>query len=160
MERGTESIEHVARPRDRSRVEQRQQKFRIVFFELCEVTQLADLVTHHDAEIPQRMEEATQKSFLIRTDGVPEQDQQVDVRMEAQMPPAVPAKREDRDRSLWRHRVAIQLPQDRVDPIRISLEGPTTSSPPHDIRAELGPGSIERGPHRPGLSRRVGAARG
>ena len=79
VERGTESIKQITRPGDRSGVEQCQQKLGVIFFELCEVTQLADLVTDHHAEIPQGMEKAAKKPFVLRADGIPEEDQQVDV---------------------------------------------------------------------------------
>ena len=160
VERGAESIEQIPRPGDRSRVEQCQQKLGVVFLEPREITQLADLVTNHHAEVPQGMEKTAKKPFVIPGDGLPEQDQQVDVGMEAQMPASVAAERQDRHRPGRRRRFGVQLPQDRVDTIRISLEGPPPAGAPPDIGTDFGTSSFERRPHGPGLSRRVGAVRG
>ena len=54
---------------------------------------------------------AAQEPLLRRPDAPAEQHQQVDVGMQAEVPPAVAAERDDRHRPLRRAGVAIELPQ-------------------------------------------------
>ena len=58
VERGAEPVEQFARTGNRSRIEQRQQEFRIVRFELGKLAKLTHLMADDDAEIPQRMQKA------------------------------------------------------------------------------------------------------
>ena len=100
MKRRGEAIEQIAIAGDRAGVEQRQQKLRIVRFDPGEVAQLADLMSDHEPEIPQRLEELSEPSLVLGVERAGEQHEQVDVRMEAEVTPAVSAQPEDDGR--WR----------------------------------------------------------
>ena len=62
-----------------------------------EIGELADLVADVDAKVPQRVEETVQKPLIGRTDLTVEQNQQVDVREQTQLPPTVAAERDRGD---------------------------------------------------------------
>jgi hypothetical protein len=116
-----EAVEQIARTGDWTSVEQREEKLGVVGFEGAEVLELTDLMPDDDAEIPQRMEQAPEKPLLRRIDRAAEQDQQIDVGVEAQMAAAVAAERQHED---WRRRLAglrEDLPKESVDPIGIAL---------------------------------------
>ena len=86
------------------------------------IGELADLLPDDDAEVPQRVEEAVQKPFIGGTNRALEENEQVDIRPQTQLAPAVPAERECGDRLRGRGRRVEQLPQHRVDPRRVAPE--------------------------------------
>ena len=56
-------------------IQQREQKLRVVDFEVGELIDLADLVTDHDTEVPQRVQELTQQPLPRPPDTPTEQDE-------------------------------------------------------------------------------------
>ncbi len=61
-------------------------------------------------------------ALLIGADGITEQDEQIDIGMQAQVPASVSAERHD---CYWRGRrlrIEVQLPQQRIDAVGVSLE--------------------------------------
>ena len=97
---------------------------------LTEVVELPHLVADHDADVPERVQERPQEPLLGGADAPAEQHEQIDVGMEAEMTAPVAAERED-DHALGRRAVRKQLPQHRVDAIRIALErAPSTGAAP------------------------------
>ena len=133
----------LAIARDRTRVEQRQEELRIVRLESCEVRQLADLMSDDEPEIPERVEKPSEQRFVRRPDRAGEQHEEVDVRMKAEVTPAVAAEREDRHRPLRRRRVEEQLPQQRVDAVRVAFERRPGRPRPAMSRAQLVAGGVE-----------------
>ena len=97
-----EPLEHRARARDRTRVEQRQQELRIVGLEPLKILDVAHLVTDDDAEIPQRVEKRVDEPLFGGADAAAEEQQQIDIRVEAEVPAAVAAERDDGDRTVIR----------------------------------------------------------
>src|SRR5438105_3345061 len=80
---------------DRARVEQREQEFRVVDFELGEVGHLPDLMADREARIPQRMQDGAHPFLFGFLDLAVEQEQDVDVRVQTQVAPTVAAERDD-----------------------------------------------------------------
>ena len=93
MEERAETLEHGARARHRTRVEQRQKELRIVGFEPLEIVDVAYLVPDDHAKIPERIEEAVHETFFRRRRCRRQRTEQVDVGVEAEMPAAVSAER-------------------------------------------------------------------
>src|SRR4030095_16775530 len=92
MEEHAETLEDRAGSRDGTRIEQRQEKFRVVSLQFAEVLDIANLVTDDDTEIPERVQEAVDEPFFRGPDAAAKQQQQVDVGMQAEMTPAVSSK--------------------------------------------------------------------
>ena len=87
-----------------------------------ELVELPHLVTDHDAEIPERVQERPQEIFLGGADAATEQDQQVDIRVETEVATAVTAKREHDDLMARPTGVGKQLPQHGIDTIGVAFE--------------------------------------
>ena len=60
-----------------------------------EVVHLADLMADREAQIPQRMQDCAHPAFFRGSDLAVEQEEDVDVRLQAELPPAVAAERDD-----------------------------------------------------------------
>jgi hypothetical protein len=133
----TKSIEQDTEPGNRTRIEQRQLKFRIIGFESRELVEFPHLMSDHDAEIPERVQERTQELLLRRPDATTEQDQQVDIRMQTQMPPAITAEREHHELVRRAACVGKQLPQHGVDTIGVPFEGRPPPRAAQDVGLKL-----------------------
>jgi len=114
MERRAQPLEEDARAGHRPGVEQGEQELGIVGFEVGKLVDLAHLMADHDAKVPQRVEKRPKEALLGRADAGAEQDEQVDVGMERQVPPAVSAQRNDGDRAGRLTGLDVQLAQQRV----------------------------------------------
>src|SRR5437762_12250345 len=91
MERRLEPIIESAIAGDEARVDECHQEFGIVDLQLAELLDFAHLVSHDQAEIPQRMQERAQRVFLSGAEMAAEQHEQIDVRMQKKLAPAIPA---------------------------------------------------------------------
>ena len=100
-------------------------------------------MTDHDAEIPERVQERPEELLLGGADATAEQDQQVDVRMETQMAPAVTAEREHDDFVRLPAGVGEQLPQHGVDTIGVAFERRPSARPAQHVGLELRPRGFE-----------------
>src|SRR6202043_1718915 len=130
---------------DPSGVQQGEQKFRIVRLEPLEIGELADLMAHDQVQIPQRMQEPPQETLLVGADRPFEQDQDVDIRMERQVPAPVAPERQDRYRRIgWRRREEEAL-QQRVDTIGVPLDGRAAGGALYRVMDQLLACRVERG---------------
>ncbi len=157
-----ETLEHRAGAGDRPRVEQRQQELGVVGLELAEIIDVAHLVADDDAEVPERVQEAADEALLRRPDAVAEQQQQIDVGVETEVAAPVAAERDDRHRSVIGAGVGDQLPDERVDAVRVPFHRAAPAGAVRDRRAQLLPGGVERRlqrrfPRRRANARRLGA---
>ena len=141
-----EPVEERARAANEPGIEQRQQEFRVVGLEIREFVELAHLVTHDDAHIPERMQKRAKEALLGRPDAAVEQQQQVDVGVKAEMPAAVAAKGNDRDGTFRAASLGVKRPQQRVDAIGVLLECRASASATSDIAAQLVARRVERHP--------------
>ena len=121
----------------RPRVEQREQELRIVGLELGELVELAHLVADDDAESHSGCRKRAQEPLFGRADRAAEQHEQVDVGVQAEVPPAVAAEREHGHRSLGDLGLREQLPQQRVDAVGIALESRAAARAPGDVGPQL-----------------------
>ena len=158
VKRRGEPVEQIARAGDRPCVEQRQQELRIVRLERGKVGELAHLVPDDDAEIPERIQEVAKEPLVLRRDRMAEEDQQVDVRVEAEVPAAVPAERQHHNRIGGRTGIGVELAQERVDAVRIPLQRGASPRASRYVRTQLRTRRVEGGAG--GISSRVVAARG
>ena len=149
-----EPVEQLRGARDQTRIEQRQQELGVVGLEVGKLVQLPHLVADDDAEVPERVEKAAKEALLRRPDPATEQHQQVDVGMKTEVAPAVAAERDDGHWPLRRACVRIELPQQRVDAIRMAFERRAAARPARDVRAQLVPRRVES---RPGCRARAGS---
>ena len=92
-----ETVEERARAGDRTRIEERQEKLRIVGLQPAEVVQLTHLMADDDTQIPERVEEAAEELLLLGADAAAEEHEQVDVGLQTEMASAVAAERQHRD---------------------------------------------------------------
>ena len=125
------------RSHDAARVEQCQQEFRIVRFELCEIAELAHLMPDDQWQIPERVEKPTQKRFVVGANGVVEEDEDVDVGMQRQVPPSVATQRDDSRGLRGRRRQEEQPLQERIDPVGVALEGDPVGGAARGLLDEL-----------------------
>ena len=98
LEPGLEVREQGGVAGDQAPVEQRDQQLRIVGLELVEVGDLAHVLADGQAEVPQRLEQAADGALLGRGDRTAGDDQQIQVRVQAQRPAPIAADRGDDDR--------------------------------------------------------------
>ena len=134
MKHATKPLEQHPKPGHRARVEQRQQELGVVRLQRRELVELTHLVSDHDAEIPQRIQECSQELFVYAS---AEQDQKVDIRVETQMASAVASERQHHDLVVRTADFGKQLPQHGVDAVGVTLE---RRSPPYaaqDIRLKF-----------------------
>ena len=85
MERRLEAVEQREVARDRPRVDQRHQELRVVHLETRELVDLPDLVADDEAEIPERVEDGAEQPFFGRAQVAAEEDEQIDVRVQAEL---------------------------------------------------------------------------
>ena len=75
------------------------------------------------------MEQAAHEALVVGADRAVEEDEQIDVGVQAQMAAAVSAERDDRDRSRGSAaRRRTTLLQNRVDSIGVALDGRTAAA--------------------------------
>ena len=82
--------------REQPRVEQRQQKLRIVVVQVRDLRQLHHLVADGETQVPERVEHRFDDPLFGRADGAVEDEEQIDVGVQAQRPAAIAAERRDR----------------------------------------------------------------
>ena len=139
-----EALEHGARARHRPRVEQRQEKLRVVGLEALKILDVAHLVSDDDAKIPQRVQEAVHEALFGRTYAVSKEQEEIDIRVEAEMTASVSAERDHRDRALVRTGIGEHLPDQPVDTIRVTLERAAPARAARGGGAQLHEGRVER----------------
>ena len=129
---------------DRTGVHQCQQEFGIVHFEPRQLVDLPDLVADDQTGVPQRMQHRAQESLVAVVQRAVEHDQQIDVRIEAQVAAAVAAERRDRDLPPGGWRIDHELSNQGVQAGRVPLEGDAAPLSTHDLVAELPSGRVEQ----------------
>ena len=88
MDEGVESLEETGIACQEARVDDGDEKLRVVGLGLVEFAQLAHLMTHIEAEVPERVQQRLDETFLGGGDRATKQDQQVDVRVKTEVAPA------------------------------------------------------------------------
>jgi hypothetical protein len=144
MEKRAETLKHRPRPGDGTRVEEREEKLRIVPLQLAEVLDVANLMPHYDTEIPEGIQEAVDEPFFRGPDAAAKQQQQVDVGMQAEMTPAVASKGDNGQRPIVDACVGEQLSNERIDPVGIVLERRAAARSTRDGRAQFLPRGVKR----------------
>src|SRR5204862_637975 len=97
-----------------------------------------------DAEVPQGIEETVQKPLVGGADRALKENEQVDVRPETQLTPAVPAERDGRHRLRRRRGRVEQLTKQRIDARRVAAERPAAADAARRGLAQLLPRRFER----------------
>ena len=119
-------------------IQQRQQELRIVRVEALEFRQFPHVVSHRQLEVPQRVQQRRQEALLAAPDPPAEEHQQVEVGVQAELPPAVPAQRADRNRFVD---VPPRSPDDPgqqvVGPVREARQRVSSAAAGLDLRDEL-----------------------
>ena len=110
-----------------------------------EVAELADLMPDDQLQIPQRVEKPPQERLVVGADRPLEQDEDVDVGMQREVPASVPAEGEDGDRVRGRRRLEEQALQQRVDAIGVALGGGAAGGPADRVLDQLLARGFERG---------------
>ena len=120
---GAEELVEQRRVADnRSRVGQRQQKLRVVLLKVRAFAQLAHVMTDGQPEVPQRIEKRVQEALVFSRDRIGKEQQQVDIRVKAELLAAVAAERENADRLTDQPGIGKELLDDGVHPLRVALE--------------------------------------
>ena len=141
VERRLEAAIELEVARNRPRVDQRHQELRVVHLEARELVDLTDLVADDQAEIPERMEDGAEQPFFGLPQMAAEEDEQIDVGVEAELLAAVPADRDDRHRSdrFGSGRGVEDLAEEAVEAFGESRERRAAAVPEHDVVAQLAP---------------------
>jgi hypothetical protein len=121
MDPGGDAIEQRRVSRDGASVEQGEQKLGVVDFEPREIVHLADLVPDREAQVPQRMQDGAHPAFFRGSDLAVEQEEDVDVRLQAELPSAVAAERDD-EAGIAIRRDDEQAGEQIVDTVREALQ--------------------------------------
>ena len=112
---------------DEPDVEQRQQEFGVPQVErgrLGEIGELPDVLADGQPEIPERLEQRADEALLARPHRVLEEDEEVDVGVQAERLPAVAPEGHDRHGGAGVHaRVLRELLHQRVDAARVAGPG-------------------------------------
>jgi hypothetical protein len=95
------------------------------------------------AEIPQRVQKRMEKTLVGRADRPGKQDQDVDVRMKAQLAPAVTAEGEDTNRLRKRARFREELLDHRVHPVGVLSQRLASARAALGCRDKLRPGGLD-----------------
>ena len=95
-----EPFEDMVRSRQGPRVQHGQQELGVVRFHFVKLFQRSDLMPDLQLQIPQRMEHGLEKPLLRSADLSVEDEEQVDVRMQTELPSSIPTHRKDRPRDL------------------------------------------------------------
>jgi hypothetical protein len=91
---------HPRIPGEKARIEEAEKKLRIRQIRRVEIGELADVLAERQAQIPERLQHALDASLLGRADRPVEHEQDVQVGVEAQDLPSVPAERANRKRGV------------------------------------------------------------
>jgi hypothetical protein len=94
-------------------------------------------VTDDEAEIPERVQNRTDEALFGFPEVAAEQQQQIDVRVKAQLAAAVAADGNHGHRPFDSRRRDDQLPQDRVQAVREPGERRASAVAPKDLGAQL-----------------------
>ena len=97
-------------------------------------------MAHHEAEIPERMQNRAHDAFLRVAEVAAEEQQQIDVGMKTELAPAVAADGDDGQRLLDSGRGGDQLPQERVEAIREAGQRRAAAMAAEDVFAQLATG--------------------
>ena len=154
VEGGREPLEERAAAVDGSRVDEGEQKLGIIGLQALEVFDIAHLMAHHEPEIPEWMQQTAHEPFFGVADPTAEQQQQVDVGVEAQLAAAVATHGHDADRLLRRRSRRNKLPQQDVEPLGVTLERRPAGLPASGLIAQLAPRRREDRRRRRGCRRR------
>jgi hypothetical protein len=141
VERGFEAAVEPEVARDRPRVDQCHEELGVVHLEAGELVDLPDLVAHHEAEIPERVQDGAEQPLFGLAKMAAEEDEEVDVRMQAQLLAAVPADRDDRHRrhGLGSGRRIENVAEEPIEAFGEPRERGATAVPEHDVVAQLAP---------------------
>ena len=143
MERRLEAAVELEVARDRPRVDQRHQELGVVHLEARELVDLPDLVADDEAEVPERVQDGAEQPLFGRAEVAAEEDEQIDVGVEAELLAAVPADRDDRD---GRHRrgagrfpgrVVEDLADEAVEAFGEPRQRRAAAVAEHDVVAQL-----------------------
>jgi hypothetical protein len=104
---------------DRASVGQSEEKLRVVCFESSAFGDLTNVVTDGQAQIPERIEERVQEPLVVGADDAGEEHQQVHIRVQAHLAPAVATEGEDRYRLGQRSGIGIELLDEGIHPVRV-----------------------------------------
>ena len=149
-----ELLEERGVPVEVASLEQRDQELGIVGVGLRQVGQLADVVPDVEAQVPERVQHRPQEALLGRADRAAEHEQQVDVRMHAQLPPPVAAERHEGDgRVGLAAGRRVDLPHQIVDAVREAAEAPQPAAREQRVRGQLVAGRLEHPAQRLGCGR-------
>jgi len=88
------AVEERAIPRDCAGVQQSEEKLGVVAFQLRKIIYLANVMPDSKSKIPERLQKPSKEFLFGRADRTIEQGEHVDIRMEAELAPAVPTQRE------------------------------------------------------------------
>ncbi len=116
------SLNRACRSGHGARVEQREQEFGVVDFELGEVVDLPDLMADGKAQVPQRMQDGAHASFFGGADPAVEEQQDVDVRVQAELPSSIPAERHDETGGGGISRIPDEILEKVIDAVRKALQ--------------------------------------
>ena len=142
---GLEPVGEIAVARERPKVHEREQIFRIGRVEAIEIGKLAHVVPDLEPQIPQRMQQRLDEALLGTADGRAEHHEQIDVGMEELGFAAVPADRADGERRLRvRARAVDELADDAVDALGVAGESRAPSFAALGGVDQLAPRLVER----------------
>src|SRR5262245_4771265 len=144
MEQRAESLENRARSCNGTRVEQGQEKFRVVALQFAEVVDVANLVPDDDTEIPERIQEAVDEPLFRGPNAAAKEQQQVDVGVQAQMTATVATEGDNGQRPVVTAGVGEQLANQRVHAVGVLLERGTAAGTARDGRAQRLPRGVKR----------------
>ena len=142
---------------DRPGIGEGQQELGVVDLESGALRRLTNVVPDRQAQIPEGVEKGVQEPFVFPTDDAGEEDQQVDVGVQAEFATAISAERKDRHRLREGPGVRVELLDQRVHAVRILPHGMTSALAPPGGVGQFAARSIEpRGAADAGIMARVG----
>jgi hypothetical protein len=113
-----------------------------------EVFQLAHLVADHDAGIPQWVQHRSQERLVGLVDGVPEEHEDVEIGMQAQVPAAVSTDGRNRHWSGAGRSFRNEPPDQFVNAVCVPFEGGPAPRAAGDVGFQFGACRTEGGRHR------------
>ena len=88
-------------------------------------------MSEHELQIPERLQQIAHEPLIVGIDRAVEQHQEVDVRVQAEMTPAVAPERDHADGVVRGRRVPDDLIDDRVDAIGVAFDRRAASAAGH-----------------------------
>ena len=150
-----ELLEERGVPVEVAGLEQRDQELGVVGVGLRQVGQLADVVPDVEAQVPEGVQHRPQEALLGRAERAAEHEQQVDVRVHAQLPPPVAAQRHHGDGGVGLTAGRpVDQPHQIVDAVRIAAEARQPAARAQRVRGQLVAGRLEHPAQRLGCGRR------